>query len=265
MKHRYKKFKKRISKIKISTKYISYIDLLISVLSIYLQFFHINHEIKYASLYPILDQEKKTLTYPILLKNSGNQVETILDFQLLLEAKNNEGSFYKRISELNEKQFFSILEPGESKRIDLIGNYDVYLFGTITAKENVFDYEPISEFENLNLLLKTTYLTKKGIVATEERHLGKLTFNANETVKRIDCPRTELKDLDLGKDDFEIFQYTIIPNSKKFDNVSIDFTDPISIKNNLGRLLFIEKTLKSDSIKNKETLLNLQKVLKPYR
>ncbi len=265
MKSRIKKIRKKISKIKISAKVLSYIAIIISILSVYFQFFHINHEIKYASLYPILDEEKRTLTFPILLKNSGNQVETILDFQLLLEAKNNKKSFYKRISELNKKQFFSILEPGDSKRIDLIGNYNTYLFGTIMTDKNNFDYKPISEFENLHLLLKTTYLTKKGVVATEDRIVGKLTFNANETVKRIDCPPTELKDLDLGKDDFEIFQYSIIPDNKEYNNLSIDFRDSLSIKKNLGKLLFLEKTLKSDSVENKETLLILKKVLKPYR
>jgi hypothetical protein len=265
MKDRYKKIKKRISKVKISAKFISYIAIIISISSIYFQFFHINHEIKYATLYPILDEQEKILTFPILLKNSGNQVETILDFQLLLEARDDDGSFYKRISELNEKQFFSILGPGDSKRIDLKGNYSAYLFGTIIPDKNDFDYKPISEFENLNLLLKITYLTKKGVVATEDRIVGELTFNANETVKRIDCPPTELKNLELGKDDFEIFQYSLIPDNKKYKNLSIDFTDSISIKKNLGKLLFIEKTLKSDSIENKETLLILKKVLKSYR
>ena len=87
MKSRIKKIREKISKIKISAKTLSYIAIVISILSVYFQFFYINHEIKYASLYPILDEEKRTLTFPILLKNSGNQVETILDFQLLLEAK----------------------------------------------------------------------------------------------------------------------------------------------------------------------------------
>ncbi|WP_299221211.1 hypothetical protein [uncultured Aquimarina sp.] len=264
MKSRFKKIKKKIRK-KISAKALSYIAIAISISSVYFQFFHINHEIKYASLYPILNEEKRTLTFPILLKNSGNQVETILDFQLSLEAKNNNESFYKRISELNEKEFFSILEPGDSKRIDLIGNYNTYLFGTIIAGKNDFDYKPISEFENLHILLKTTYLTKEGVVATEERIVGKLTFNANETIKRIDCPPTELKSLDLGKDDFEITQYSLIPDNKEYNNLSIDFRDSLSIKKNLGKLLFLEKTLKSDSIENKETLLILKKILKPYR
>ena len=265
MKNRFKNIKKRISKIKISAQFLSYIAIIITILSVYFQFFHINHEIKYASLYPILDEKEKTLTFPVLLKNSGNQIETILDFQLLLEAKDNNGSFYKRISELNEKQFFSILEPGESKRIDLIGNLNTYLFGTVIAGKNDFDYEPISEFENLNLLLKTSYLTKKGVVATEDRIVGKLTFNTDETVKRIDCLPTELQNLELAKDDFEIFQYSIIPDNKKYSDQYIDFTDSISIKKNLGKLLFLEKTLKSDSLENKETLLILKEVLKPYR
>jgi hypothetical protein len=265
MKSRINKIRKKISKIKITAKILSYAAIVISFSSVYFQFFHINHEIKYASLYPILDEEKRTLTFPILLKNSGNQVETILDFQLLLEAKNNKESFYKRISELNEKEFFSILEPGDSKRIDLIGNYETFLFGTIVAGKNDFDYKPISEFENLHLLLKTTYLTKEGVVATEDRIVGKLTFNANETIQRIDCPPTELIDLDLGKDDFEISQYSLIPNNKEYNNLSIDFRDSLSIKKNLGKLLFLEKTLKSDSNENKETLLILKEVLKPYR
>lgn len=212
-----------------------------------------------------MNEKKNSITFPILLKNSGNQTETVLDFQLLLEVREQKKSFYKRISNLNEKEFFSILVPGDSKRIDLIGYYDTYLFGTLITNKNDFDYQPISELENLNILLKTTYLTNKGIVATEERIVGKITFNENETVNRIDCLPTELIDLDLSKDDFEIFQYNVNPDNKHYENLSIDFTDSISIRKNLGKLLLLEKTLKSDSIKNKETLMILKEVLKSYR
>lgn len=251
--------------VKISAKAISYIALAVSIVSVYFQFFHINHELKYATLYPILDQEEKNLTFPIFLKNTGNQTETILDFQLLLEARDNNESFYKRISNLDEPQFFSILNPGESKRVDLIGYYDIYLFGTIFTEENNFDYKPISELEDLNLVLQTTYLTKEGVAATQERVIGKITFTTSETIKRIDCPPIELQELDLGKDDVEIFQYSLVPDTRQYGNLSVDFTDSISIKDNLSKLLFLERVLKSDKEENNETLKILEEVLKPYR
>ena len=265
MKKKTKEFKIKIPKLKISSNTISYIALFVTVVSTYYQFFHINHEVKYSSLYPLLDEDSKTITFPILFKNTGNQTETILDFQLLLEARNNNRIFYKRISELKSEEFFSILKPGESKKINLTGNYEVYLFGTIFTETDDFNYKPISDLENLTLLLKTTYLNTEGVVASEERIVGSLTFTKNETIKQIDCPPTELIDLDLDKDDFEIHQYTIIPDNKQYNGLHVDFTDSISIKENLDKLLFLERVLKSDKKENKETLEILNEVLKPYR
>lgn len=265
MKKKLKKIKKKFSKIKFSAKEVSYLALIVSIITVYFQFFHINHELKYASLYPILNENQNTLTFPVLLKNTGNQTETVLDFQLLLEVKDENESFYKRISNLHEKEFFSILEPGDSKRIDLVGFYEPYLFGTLITMKNNFDYQPISELKNLNILLKTTYLNKKGVVASEERNVGRMTFNDDETVNRIDCPPTELINLNLSKNAYEVFQYSVIPDNKSYENLSIDFNDSVSVKNNLGKLLFLEKALKGDSLENKETLLILKEVLRPYR
>jgi len=147
----------------------------------------------------------------------------------------------------------------------LIGYYDIYLFGTIFTEENNFDYKPISELEDLNLVLQTTYLTKEGVAATQERVIGKITFTTSETIKRIDCPPIELQELDLGKDDVEIFQYSLVPDTRQYGNLSVDFTDSISIKDNLSKLLFLERVLKSDKEENNETLKILEEVLKPYR
>lgn len=259
------KIKTRISSIKISANMISYFALFISIITLYFQFFHTNHEIKYASLYPILKEDQKTIIFPILLKNTGNQTETILDFELLLEVKDENGSYYKRISNLNEKDFFSILVPNETKKIDIVGNYGVYLFGTIISGDNDFRYQPITVFNNLNLLLKISYLNTSGIVATEKRIIAQLHFNQDETVKQIDCNPIELISLDLDNNDFEITKYSIITNNKSYNNLSVNFKDSTSIKKNLDKLLFIEKSLKSDTIANKETLLILEDVLKPYR
>src|SRR5690606_38707438 len=160
------KIKARISNFKVSANMISYFALLISIITLYYQFFHTNHEVKYATLYPILNEDQKTIIFPILLKNTGNQTETIIDFELLLEAKSENESYYKRLSNSNEKNFFSILAPNETKKIDIVGNYGIYLFGTIIPGDEDFKYQPITEFNNLNLLLKISYLNTSGIVAT---------------------------------------------------------------------------------------------------
>ena len=157
------------------------------------------------------------------------------------------------------------MNPGESQRIDLIGYYDIYLFGTILTEENNFYYKPISELEDLNLILQTTYLTKKGVAATQERVIGKITFTTSETIKRIDCPPIELQELDLEKDDFEIYQYSLIPDNKQYESLSVDFTDSTSIKNNFDKLLFLERVMKSDKEENYETLKILEEILRPYR
>lgn len=259
------KLKARITNLKVSANIISYFALLISVITLYFQFFHINHEVKYATLYPILDGDKKNIIFPILLKNTGNQTETILDFELLLEVKYKNESHYKRLSNLNERDFFSILAPNETKKIDIVGNYGIYLFGTIILGDEDFKYQSITEFNNLNLLLKISYLNTSGIVATQERIIGQIHFNKDETIKQVDCNPIELTDLDLDNNDIEITKYSIIPNYKSYNNISFNYKDSTSVRKNLDKIFFYEKFLKSDTIANKEILIMLDSILKPYR
>ncbi|PWD97473.1 hypothetical protein [Marinilabilia rubra] len=224
---------------------VSIIALIFSALSIYFQFFNEKHTLEYATLKPSFNTETKKITIPLLIKNSGNQTEVLLNSELKLEVKNNDRNFFKRISPYENKESYVILAPGEFKTIYLVGDYKAYLFGTVRPNpDKVIEYSPITVFNDLLLKIQLTYLTKKGAVATEERNIGFITFNKNEKIARIDCLPTELKELNLGYSESEIISYSIVPQNYVGDPLSIDFSDTAAVLENYDILQLVNRILK---------------------
>jgi hypothetical protein len=122
---------------------VSAIALLFSALSIYFQFFNEIHAVSYSSLSPDYDEKSKQITFPVLFKNTGNRTETILDTELQIEKGLPDNHFFKKISSLKSNEAYLILSPGESKKIDLVGNYEDYFSGTIGfTKQEGYKYFP---------------------------------------------------------------------------------------------------------------------------
>lgn len=227
---------------------VSIAALTISILSVYIQFFNERHSVLYTTLAPEINKENNQITIPLLLKNTGNQAEVILYSELQLEVKESEGNYFKRISPYANKESYIILSPGDYKTINLVGNYKQYMFGKITLiGKNDFKYSPITVFDNLNLKISIKYLTKYGTVAQEEREIGKISFDKNEQVSRIDCKPIELKKLNLRNDEIEIISYSIIPNEISFKDVKIDLTDSLSFEKNLDKIQLFNRILKEQT------------------
>ena len=231
---------------------VSIIALIISMLSIYFQFFNVRHSLEYTTLKPDFNDNKKEITIPLLIKNSGNQTEVILNSELQLEVKEKEGNFFKRISPYENKDSYVILTPGEYKTIYLVGDYKTYMFGTITPKtNNNFTYSPITIYNDLLLKIQITYLTKKGAVATEEREIGFITFNKDEKIARVDCMPIELKELDLSNTDKEIISYSIVPQNFVGNPLSIDLTDTTAVLENIDKIQLVMRILKEQQDEQK--------------
>lgn len=226
--------KRRIKKLFASPSLvISIIALLLSALGVYFQFFNVRHSLLYSILTPELLQESQEIIIPVLIKNNGNQTEVILGYDLLLEVKEDSGSFFKRISQFNSKDHYSVLSPGEYRTINIVGNYKNYLLGTIKInypEEADYEYSPIRKFDDLLLKIKLTFLTTYGNVAFEEREIGKITFNTSDKIERIDCEPIALIKLNLRKNDYQIVSYSIIPNYNIKRQIIIDLNDSASLK-----------------------------------
>ncbi|MDF9799379.1 hypothetical protein OKW21_004642 [Catalinimonas alkaloidigena] len=243
-----KYWKKATKIIRTPSLLISIIALLISGFSFYFQFFNIKHSLFYTTLTPEL--KKDEIVIPLLIKNTGNQTEVLLNAELHLEVKDTSGGFFKRISPMNNKEAYVILSPGDYKTIRIAGNYRDYMFGTIQyINETEFEYSSITVFDNLVLILKLSYLTKYGAVAEEERLIGAVSFDENENVSRIDYMPIELKELDLSNDDYEIMSYSLIPNFKIEGKESIDLTDSNSVMENLDKIQLINRILREQKKK----------------
>lgn len=97
------KLKKNINRIKWkSYNYISFIALIISLITFYYQFFNVKHEVLFLHFTPSFDNNTDSLFVPIFFKNTGNQTEVILDGNLIMEVKTEENNnYYKRIGDIN--------------------------------------------------------------------------------------------------------------------------------------------------------------------
>lgn len=220
--------------------------LIISVITLYFQFFNVKHTVLYSSLEPEINYERKELYVPILFKNKGNQTEVILKSYLMIEVKQDSNSFYKRISPLTMEEYPLVLLPGDNKLLKMTGNYHEYLFGTYEISETHFKYNPITEFDSLNFIMNVTYLTSSGELDEEYREIGSISFDEKENIKRIDCKPIKLRKLDINKNDREIVSYSIVPQTHN-GSFQIDLSDTNSIIQNQDKILFLNKIL-SDTL-----------------
>jgi hypothetical protein len=228
---------------------ISIIALLVTITSVYFQFFNINHSVLYCALEPEFNLEKKELKIPVLLKNLGNQTEVILSLYLYLETKEDTSSFFRRISEIKSVGFPITLAPSENKLINLSGDIKQYMFGTFEILDtNKIVYHPISHFDSLEFKMQISYLSNSGIVAKEERSIGYITFNKDESIKRMDCLPIKLKKLDVSNNENEIIKYSIIPQ-KYSQEITINLKDTNDLKKYKDRILLMRKLI-GDSVFN---------------
>jgi hypothetical protein len=221
------------------SNFVSALALLISALSIYFQFFNERHAVLYTTLEPDYNEESKHIISPLLLKNIGNQTEIILNSELQLEVKDADESFFKRISPLKKKERYIILSPGENKTIDLAGDYGDYFFGTIkieSINSNNVKYSPITAFDSLLLKIKVTYLNTNGVVSYEEREIGRISFNRDESIKRIDYNPIELMKLELSNNERHIVSNFITPHGVQI-SPKIFLSDSTMTKVKLEKLI----------------------------
>lgn len=237
---------------------ISIIALMISASSVYFQFFNERHSVLYTTLTPEIDNKSKQIVIPLLIKNTGNQTEVILNTELLLELKKIDGNLFKSIGSFKNKESFIILSPNDYKTINIVGNYQEYLFGILEFSSDLqvdlngkmdlidkryFKYSPVTIFNDLILKVNISYLTTRGKVANEEREISKITFDKNENISRVDCNPIELKKLNLSYDASEIESYSIIPQYEFSGHFSIDLNDSNSIKQNIDKIQLLNKIL----------------------
>lgn len=257
---RFKKFFDRIKKLFSSPSFtISIIALVISASSVYFQFFNEKHSVFYTALTPKIDNTNKQIEIPLLIKNTGNQIEVILSINLLLELKKKDGNLFKTISSFKNNESYFILSPNEYKTIKLVGDIKEYFFGILEFSGDLqvdsngkidlvdsrhFKYSPITIFNDLILKVNISYLTTRGAVANEEREISKITFDKNDNISRVDCNPIVLKRLNLSCNDSEILSYSIIPQYEFSGHFNIDFTDSNSINQNIDKLQLLDKLLK---------------------
>ncbi|MCU0420671.1 MAG: hypothetical protein MUC38_13540 [Cyclobacteriaceae bacterium] len=221
------------------SNFVSALALLTSALSIYFQFFNERHTLLYTTLTPDYNEESKHLIIPLLFKNIGNQTEIILNSELQLEVKDSDESFFKRISPLKNEERYIILAPGENRTIDLAGDYGDYFFGTIkieSINSNNIKYSPITALDSLLLRIKVTYLNTNGVISFEEREIGSISFNRDETIKRIDYNPIELKKLDLSNNERHIVSNFITPHGVQI-SPKIFLSDSTMTKDKLEKLI----------------------------
>lgn len=247
MKH-FKRIKHFLKKIRIKDKasisvIISMLALFTSALNTYFQFFNCKHSILFAVLEP---QINKNLEIPLIFKNDGNQTDIILKVELFLEARCDTGSFYKKIDIERPNAFPVILSPKENRYIKIIGNYKNYLFGTILIdnKKHSMIYQPITQFDNLNLLLKITYLNEYGETVADEQAIEQISFDKRGHIIKANCCPIKLTSLKFYRNEYEVVgDYIILPNVIYHDSANIDLKDPASVAKNINKILLLNKIL----------------------
>lgn len=233
----------RIKRFKLSI-ILSWVAILISLLSLYFQFFNINHKLLFTPLEPSSNSEKKEFYIPLLLKNAGNQTEIILKSSLLLEVKNdNPEQQFKKFSIVTPLEFPMVLSPNEYKKVVLVGDYKTYFWGTMEFSENEkMKYSPIVVYDSLLVLLNITYFSKSGIAKEESYSIGYLSFDKTENITRIDYAPIKLRKIDMSDDNQEIVSCSIIPQVHT-GSFSIDLSDTNSVKDNIDKIQLMNRVL----------------------
>lgn len=235
--------------ITILTICISAIALILSVITFYFQFFHIEHSISYTATQIGCNENDKEIIVPLLFKNTGNQQDVILNATLYLELKTDTTSSYRRISEFKADGFPMMLAPSENTLYQLVGKYKDYFIGQfVVSNDEITGYIPVKYLDKLELILEIEYITSEGGYAKEKRLLGYVFFNEDRTIKQISCLPVELESLDMTPD--EVYQeYYVLPNHTAKTSIQFNINDSIALKENQDYLHLMRELLR-DSLKN---------------
>lgn len=223
---------------------ISVIALSISFLSLYYQFIKEEHSVLYSYLLPEIKNDTKEIVVPVVFKNTGNQTELILFSHLMLEYKIKDSSYYKRISDIKPINYPIVLGPNESKLVNLTGAYKEYFWGTmqINANTQEMKYYPITKFDNLKLVISTSYLTGSGEFENQEREIGYITFNEEEIIDVIDVVPTKFNELIINTSS-ELVSYRMYSNIKYTGQTTIDLNDSNSVRENYDKIQLMNRIL----------------------
>lgn len=215
---------KKILKAKSST-HLSITAILISLITMYFQFFNVKQELLYAYLSPKIEDKTQTLIIPIVYKNNGNQNEMILNSNIEIEVKmlHEKDSYFKRIGDLNNDLFPIILAPGEMKTVNLKGQYKDYFSGMLEFSEQGLKYKKIDSLNNLAIKLTTSFLRDEGI-ENVERNIGKISFRNSNEYEQLDYGAISLMELKPNNN------IKIMSNSI----VNVGFNDSFSIRDSLS-------------------------------
>jgi len=180
------------------TAVLSMLAILVSIVTMYYQFFNTKHELLYAFMFPSVEEK---LIIPIVYKNNGNQNELILESNVELEIIPDDGSekYFKRIGDENKTQFPLIISPGDYKVINLLGDYNEYFKGMMEYSPTGLKYREIVNLDTLSIVITTKFVSGDGI-AQSRRNLGKITFRKDRSYERIDINPINLIELEADED-----------------------------------------------------------------
>lgn len=221
--------------------------LVISLASVYFQFFYIKHSLLYVAM-PIEYNDKKDIDIPLIFRNRGNQEEIILNTVLYLELKTDSASHYKRISYLKSDIYPLMLAPNEHKLVVLSGNYEEYFKGLILIDDDsISGYCPVTYLDNLWLVMDVEYLSSNGSMNKVSHKIADISFNSNNTIKSIHGEPVILQELEMDTDSENAGYYSM---PKQYSgHISIDLQDSSSVRKNKENVQMIESLI-GDSLKN---------------
>lgn len=177
---------------------LSILAIIISVVTMYFQFFSTKHELLYAFMYPTVSEK---MEIPIVYKNDGSFNELILESNIEMEIIPDDGSeeYYKRIGDENKKMFPLIIGPGDYKVINLLGDYKEYFIGMMEYSPSGLKYRETVNLDTLSVVVTTKFVSNNGIGQTR-RHIGRISFRKDRTFDRIDITPIELIELESDED-----------------------------------------------------------------
>lgn len=200
---------KMFSKVNVSI-WMSIFALIISVLHIYYQHFHVRNELLYTYLTPELNSREDKIIIPLVYKNNGNQNVIILGSNIELEVKPDDGSenYFRRVGDENSDLFPLIISPGDYKTINLKADYHDYHKGMIEYGPEGIKFREIVNINNLQLVLTTRILAKGG-VSEVRRDIGQLSFRPDKDVDKINYNPIKMIKLE-AEDDREMVRGSVL-------------------------------------------------------
>ncbi|SIT27322.1 hypothetical protein [Chryseobacterium gambrini] len=233
-------------KVLFSSNSLSFIAILLSIITFYFQFFNTKHEVFYSFLTPDYNNNNDTIIIPVFYKNTGNQTELILDANLILEVKTEDNqNYYRRIGDNNKSKFPIILNMNENKYINLTSNYQDYLFGSLEIEPTGNNFRDFTILDSLKLKMTTQFLTQNGNLSNDTIDIGYVTFKKNK-ISQLDYNSVQLKKLNLNSN----IQMTGGSKISYTITSKVDLKDPKDVEKNKAMLKYIRKTI-NDSTLNK--------------